>query len=132
MLAVLVAGVVLCVSAGMVTAAGAFGANRRAAWAADAAALAAADVVSGRLAGASCDVADRVARVNGARLEYCRVDGLVATVTASVGYLGLSAIAGARGPARIASGRVNRCRSVEDDFQKAVLDGAPAGGERIV
>lgn len=69
--------------------------------AADAAALAAADVAVGRAAGSPCEVAARVAIANGASLTSCELDGLVATVAASRLMLGfeLSAWATA-GPPR--------------------------------
>ncbi|TFC05677.1 hypothetical protein E3O42_03050 [Cryobacterium adonitolivorans] len=51
--------------------------------AADAAALAAADVASGLMPGAPCDTAARAAELNGARLVACSVDGLIATVAVS-------------------------------------------------
>lgn len=51
--------------------------------AADAAALAAADVAVGRAAGSPCEVAARVAAANGASITSCELDGLVATVTAA-------------------------------------------------
>jgi secretion/DNA translocation related TadE-like protein len=56
--------------------------------AADAAALAAADVASGLVPGHPCDVARRVAAANGASVELCAVDGLVATVTVGRTILG--------------------------------------------
>lgn len=49
--------------------------------AADGAALAAADAASGAVAGVPCGVAARVAESNGATLNACLIDGLVATVT---------------------------------------------------
>ena len=51
--------------------------------AADAAALAAADIASGLMPGVPCDTAARAAALNGARLAACTVDGLIATVTVS-------------------------------------------------
>ncbi|MGE3192635.1 MAG: Rv3654c family TadE-like protein [Microbacteriaceae bacterium] len=47
---------------------------------ADAAALAAADGASGAVPGAPCELARRVAAATGARLQSCRIDGLVASV----------------------------------------------------
>lgn len=58
--------------------------------AADAAALAAADTASGVVAGFPCDAAGRAARLNGARLGRCEIDGLVATVAAASSYWGLN------------------------------------------
>ncbi|MET4158837.1 Rv3654c family TadE-like protein [Agromyces sp. PvR057] len=57
---------------------------RRAAAVADAAALAAADAVTGVIAGLPCEVADRVARRNGATLRSCEVDGAVSRVVIAV------------------------------------------------
>jgi len=75
---------------------------RRAAAIADAAALAAADAVSGAIQGLPCEVADRVARRNGAGVLSCEVDGAVSRVAVAVpGRIpGLDAAASARaGPA---------------------------------
>lgn len=47
---------------------------------ADAAALAAADGASGGVPGAPCELARRVAAATGARLQSCRIDGLIASV----------------------------------------------------
>jgi secretion/DNA translocation related TadE-like protein len=59
-------------------------ATRRAvAGAADAAALAAADVASGLEPGYPCAAADRVASANRAILASCAIDGLVVTVSVS-------------------------------------------------
>jgi secretion/DNA translocation related TadE-like protein len=58
--------------------------------AADAAALAAADVAVGITSGYPCDAAAAAASANGARLSECRLDGLVATVTASASILGFA------------------------------------------
>ena len=57
--------------------------------AADAAALAAADVAVGLVPGAPCEVAAAVAEANGAAMTACEVNGLLATVTAGVLVLGL-------------------------------------------
>ncbi|WP_405219456.1 Rv3654c family TadE-like protein [Agrococcus sp. Ld7] len=59
-------------------------AQARAASAADAAALAAADALSGFADGSPCGLAQAVATGSGAQLNGCRIDGLDATVTASV------------------------------------------------
>jgi secretion/DNA translocation related TadE-like protein len=58
--------------------------------AADAAALAAADVAAGISPGSPCAVAAEIVTANHARLEGCAVDGLVVTVSASDGFLGIS------------------------------------------
>lgn len=63
--------------------------------AADAAALAAADVASGLLPGFPCAQAERVAEANGATLEACHVDGLIATVSVGSSVLGIPVTAGA-------------------------------------
>ena len=57
--------------------------------AADAAALAAADVAVGIVPGFPCEVAAGVAAANGASLRSCVADGLVMTVSASRGILGI-------------------------------------------
>jgi secretion/DNA translocation related TadE-like protein len=57
--------------------------------AADAAALAAADVAVGLVPGVPCELAATVADGNGASVLACRVDGLVATVTTGVTLLGV-------------------------------------------
>ena len=58
--------------------------------AADAAALAAADVAVGITAGAPCAVAESVASANGASLTACETDGLVVTVRATVDRFGFT------------------------------------------
>jgi secretion/DNA translocation related TadE-like protein len=58
--------------------------------AADASALAAADVAAGVFPGSPCAIARDVARANRADLGGCAVDGLVVTVRANVQFLGLS------------------------------------------
>jgi len=58
--------------------------------AADASALAAADVAAGDAPGSPCTVAADAAAANRAHLARCSVDGLVVTVTTSVDFLGLA------------------------------------------
>jgi secretion/DNA translocation related TadE-like protein len=58
--------------------------------AADAAALAGADVLSGIAPGDPCDDARRVAAAHSGRLTLCTVDGLVVTVTVARDLLGLT------------------------------------------
>ena len=58
--------------------------------AADAAALAGADVAAGISPGAPCLIAAHIAEANGATLEACAVDGLVVTVRARVRFFGLN------------------------------------------
>jgi secretion/DNA translocation related TadE-like protein len=89
-------GVLVCLTGGVVAVAGASVAKQRASGAADVAALAAADVASGRLPGSPCQEAARVAGANGAVLSSCAVAGTVATVTASIGYLGFTVTVQAR------------------------------------
>ncbi|WP_241981682.1 Rv3654c family TadE-like protein [Cryobacterium sp. TMT1-19] len=64
--------------------------------AADAAALAAADTASGAVAGVPCAAAAEAARLNGASVTVCTVEGLIASVTAVRGYLGFELGAQAR------------------------------------
>lgn len=68
--------------------------------AADAAALAAADTASGVVAGIPCESADAAATMNGAELNSCALDGLIASVTVarSVGAFTLSSTARAGPP----------------------------------
>jgi secretion/DNA translocation related TadE-like protein len=61
--------------------------------AADAAALAAADVLLGAAPGDPCTVAASVAELNGTRLESCELDGWVATVTTSSWVAGTPIVA---------------------------------------
>ncbi|WP_193754795.1 helicase [Microbacterium testaceum] len=80
---------------------------------ADAAALAAADTVSGAVDGVACDAAAAVAVADGATLEECVLDGLVATVTVGTAYGGIPFDAHSRaGPldttARAVSGNPTR------------------------
>ena len=67
--------------------------------AADASALAAANVASGLFAGYPCEQASRVASSNGAELSQCDVDGLVVTVGVSGVILGIPVtVAATAGP----------------------------------
>lgn len=74
--------------------------RQRVAGAADAAALAAADVAVGREPGIPCVVAERVAAANRATLQRCVVDGLIVTVrvASSVGIMAVTADATAGPP----------------------------------
>ncbi|WP_230673694.1 Rv3654c family TadE-like protein [Rathayibacter sp. Leaf248] len=78
-----VAGTILVTAAVLAGCGGVIG-HQRAVAAADAAALAAADVASGLLAGAPCTEAQRVAEAGSATLSECAVEGGVATVSVSV------------------------------------------------
>jgi secretion/DNA translocation related TadE-like protein len=63
--------------------------------AADAAALAAADVAIGRAPGVPCVAAARVAEANGTILAACQPDGLVVTVRVEAAVLGFTVAAAA-------------------------------------
>jgi len=96
---VLTVGLVACaatLAVTLTTAGGAAVFSQRLAGAADAAALAAADAASGRVAGAPCDLAGVVARAAGADLAACELDGLIATVTVSAAFGRFAAAASAR------------------------------------
>ncbi|MFF1573998.1 Rv3654c family TadE-like protein [Leifsonia sp. NPDC058292] len=95
-LCVAIVAALAVLSSGVVGAAGAGVARQRAAGAADLAALAAADVASGAQPGVPCAEAKRVSAANGADLSRCALDGVVVTVTASVGYLGFDVSVEAR------------------------------------
>ena len=79
-LAVALIGGVLCLTALVLPLQFAFARSQALGGAADAAALAAADTLSGAIAGTPCSKAAEVARANGAELDACVLDGLVATV----------------------------------------------------
>ncbi|MFF9563504.1 Rv3654c family TadE-like protein [Leifsonia sp. NPDC014704] len=87
---------VVTVASSGIAVVGAGAAHARAAMAADLAALAGADVASGRAGGVPCDVAQGVAQLNGAALTGCEQNGVVVTVTASAPYLAFAATASAR------------------------------------
>ena len=71
----------------------------RAAGAADAAALAAADVAVGIVPGVPCEIAASVASANRARLTECQADGVIVTVRVSVTVFGfLVQVAATAGP----------------------------------
>lgn len=79
--------------------------KQRVTGAADAAALAAANTVSGAIAGFPCESADVAAQLNGAALRRCELDGSVATVSAGTRYLGFDIVVFARaGPPGSAQG----------------------------
>jgi len=84
-----------------------FAAHQRAANAADAAALAAADTASGRLPGFPCETARMVAARNAASLGTCSVEGLTVLVDATVDTaFGAITVAARAGPPPEASGAV--------------------------
>ena len=75
--------------------------QQRTAGAADASALAAADVAVGIHAGSPCLVAARIAAANDTRLDGCVVDGTTATVRVTTFVLGFRVVA------RATAGRPN-------------------------
>jgi secretion/DNA translocation related TadE-like protein len=106
----------------------AFVAKQRLVGAADAAAVAAADVVSGVVPGYPCERAEEAARINGATLVDCAVDGPVASVLVSAQVLAIEVRVRARaGPPRAAGEP-----SVEDGLEVAVFDGTRPAVERVV
>ncbi|MFZ2964470.1 MAG: Rv3654c family TadE-like protein, partial [Rhodoglobus sp.] len=84
-----IAGGLAALSAASLPVYGALATRQSVVAAADASALAAADVAVGIAAGFPCEAASRVAVVNGASVVSCRLDGLVATVTVSRWILGI-------------------------------------------
>ena len=103
-LAVGIVGAVVALTAMVVPVTTTFIASQRAANAADAAALAAADAISGRVPGVACDLAAHVAARNGAVLTSCEPDGPDVTVAVAVSSLGMDLAAAARaGPAKRAA-----------------------------
>ena len=95
-LALGIVGAVVALTAAVVPLTTAFVASQRAANAADAAALAAADTISGLVPGVPCELAARVAARNGASLRACRADGAVVTVVVVVSAIGMELDAAAR------------------------------------
>jgi secretion/DNA translocation related TadE-like protein len=89
-LAVGVAGAILCLAAVSVPLYSVLAARSAVAGAADAAALAAADARVGAVTGYPCDRAAEVASANGATMTGCRVEGLVATITVERRVAGLA------------------------------------------
>ncbi|MGW8484618.1 Rv3654c family TadE-like protein [Microbacterium sp. NPDC055903] len=85
-------------TAGLAGVGGAAVTAQRAAGAADAAALAAADVSSGAVPSVEepCAVAARVAAAAGASLVRCELSGLTATVEVQAKYAGMAAVSRAR------------------------------------
>ena len=82
-LAVAVLGAIMLAGGGALVALGVLAAQQGVQGAADAAALAAADTLSGRDAGYPCDNAGRAAELNQASVTSCDADGLVAVVAVS-------------------------------------------------
>jgi secretion/DNA translocation related TadE-like protein len=80
-LAVALLGAISVATGTALLAVGALAAQRQVQSAADAAALAAADTLSGRAAGYPCANAERAAALNEASVSSCSSDGLIATVS---------------------------------------------------
>jgi secretion/DNA translocation related TadE-like protein len=95
-LAVGVIGALMLVTALVVPLFAALAVGQAVQGAADAAALAAADTASGAVAGVPCTAAAEAARLNGASVTACTLDGLIASVTVVRGYLGFELGSGAR------------------------------------
>jgi len=95
-LAIGIVGAVVALTAMVVPITTTFIASQRAANAADAAALAAADAISGRVPAVACELAARVAARNGAVLTSCDPDGPDVTVVVAVSSLGMDLTAAAR------------------------------------
>jgi len=98
-LAVIVVACLICLTLLLVPLYSVLVTKQSLAGAADAAALAAADVRSGLEPGEPCAVAARVAAANGAELSRCSVDGLVVTVVATASVAGFAVdVAATAGP----------------------------------
>ena len=95
-LAIAVLGAVVLVSGAAILGLGALAAQQGVQAAADAAALAAADTLSGRSAGYPCENAARAAALDQASVASCETDGLVAVVTVSREWSRLDLTARAR------------------------------------
>lgn len=89
-------GAIVLVASVFVPALGAFVMSQRAANAADAAALAAADASAGIVTGVPCERAADLASRNGAMLASCTLDGPVADVSVHADVLGFAVSARAR------------------------------------
>lgn len=99
-LALGVIGATVAVVLTVIPVTGAFVASQRVVNAADAAALAAADVASGAVPGVACQQATAAASLNGAVLDGCELSGAVALVSVSGSWwvFSLSAVARAGPP----------------------------------
>lgn len=96
LLAIGIIGAVVALAAVLIVALSVHAAHTRASVAADAAALAAANVASGRIQGDACEVAGRVAAAHGAQLGGCESQFLESTVTVHVDAGLLTCAASAR------------------------------------
>ncbi|WP_438855450.1 Rv3654c family TadE-like protein [Agromyces sp. M3QZ16-3] len=94
--AVGVVGAVVLLAVAVIWVLGASIAAQEAANAADASALAAADALSGAVAGEPCVLAGELAQRNGATVIECRADGPVAVVSVVVRHGAMRASASAR------------------------------------
>ena len=100
-LALAIVGVVVLLATAMVGLGAVLAVRQRVIGAADAAAVAAADVAIGIAPGDPCTVAAHVAAAGGARVQRCALDGLVVTVTVAGSAAGIPISALARaGPPR--------------------------------
>lgn len=95
-LALGVLGAIMTVVLTLIPVTGAFVASQRVTNAADAAALAAADVASGAVPGVACQLATEAASLNGAVLDGCELSGAVALVSVSDSWWVFSLTARAR------------------------------------
>jgi secretion/DNA translocation related TadE-like protein len=95
-LAIAITGAVVALTGLVVPFAAAAVASQRSENAADAAALAAADALSGAVPGSPCTVAAAVAERNGAALVSCEIAGPAASVTVAITALGFGFSTAAR------------------------------------
>ena len=99
--------------------------------AADAAALAAADTLSGLVAGVPCQAAAEIASLDGASVALCTTVGPIASVTVTREFLGWNLRARARAgppgaehaPEPTGTGRSRGSGSVENGLEVAVVNG---------
>ncbi|HEY0248386.1 MAG TPA: Rv3654c family TadE-like protein [Gryllotalpicola sp.] len=131
-LAVGLLGAVVLAAAAALFALGALVAQQEVQNAADAAALAAADTLSGRSSGYPCDNAARAARLDGASVTRCSTDGPVAAVTAARSWaqLGLTARARAGPPSAAPASGSGRLMVARGAGFAGSCSGADALGRR--
>lgn len=123
----MIAGV-LALTGGIAGISAAFVVKQQVSGAADAAAVAAADVATGAVSGYPCERAAQVAALNGATLVECAGDGPIASVVVSALFLAFEVRSRARAgpPEGMVTG------SVEDGLEVAVFDGARPTVEGVV
>lgn len=99
-----VIGLLLGATCALAPLGGVLAVHQRVQGAADSAALAAADIASGRVAGGvACEVAAAVAREAGSEVDHCALDGAIAEVRLSAEVFGFTVHAAARaGPPQVA------------------------------